>query len=34
MLFLATQDMQFTTHFFDFESQNCGETGFDQTTRQ
>ena len=26
--------MQFTTHYFDFESKNCTKTGVDQTTCQ
>ena len=33
-LFLATRHIQFKTHCFDFESENCTETGADQTNRQ
>ena len=34
MLFLAPQHIQFTTHFFDFESKNCIDSGVDQAIRQ
>ena len=33
-LFLATQHIKFTTHYFDFESKNCARAGVDQTTSQ
>ena len=33
-LFLAIQHIQFTKHYFDFESKTCMETGKDQTTHE